>query len=47
MNTLQEILNTFVTQAHSGDLKTLIYPKEFNDLRLKASFGMGTPARIP
>jgi hypothetical protein len=46
-NNLQTILNTFILQAHSGDLKTSVYPKEWNGLNLKVSFGMGTPARIP
>ncbi|MBS3913459.1 MAG: DUF1016 family protein [Bacteroidetes bacterium] len=43
----QTILDTFITQAHSGDLKTSYYPKEWSDLNVKVSFGMGTPARIP
>ena len=47
MNTWQETLNTFISQAHTGDLKTSLYPKEYNDLRMKVSFGMGAPARVP
>lgn len=47
MKNLQEILNSFIIQSHSGDLKTSVYPKFWNDLNVKVSFGMGTPARIP
>lgn len=41
------ILNQFLIQAKNGDLKTSNYPKEWNILRVKISFGMGAPARIP
>lgn len=47
MDTWQKILNTFLTQAQQSDLKTSLYPKEWNDLRLRVSFGMGAPARVP
>lgn len=42
-----EVLNTFIKQAHEKDLKTAKYPKEWDDLSLKISFGMGAPARVP
>lgn len=44
---LPELLNRFILQSQSGDLKTSIYPKEWDSLRMKISFGMGMPARIP
>ena len=47
MKNIYEILNNFITQAQSGDLKTASYPKDWNDLRIKVSFGMGAPARVP
>lgn len=47
MNLLLDILNNFINQSQTKDLKTSSYPKEWNDLNMKVSFGMGTPARIP
>jgi Endonuclease NucS/MrcB-like, N-terminal domain len=47
MNTLLEILNSFITQAKTDNLKTSQYPKNFLDLKMKVSFGQGVPARIP
>lgn len=47
MNSLLNILNNFVNQSQTKDLKSFSYPKEWNDLNMKVSFGMGTPARIP
>lgn len=47
MENLNGILNNFINQALSGDLKTSFYPKEWSSLRMKVSFGMGAPARIP
>lgn len=47
MNKWIEILNTFITQANKSELKTSLYPKEWNSLRLRVSFGMGAPARVP
>jgi hypothetical protein len=47
MNRWQEIINKFLIQAQQSDLKTSLYPKEWNDLRLRISFGMGAPARVP
>ncbi len=47
MNNWLETLNNFISQSQTGDLKTSLYPKEYNDLRMKVSFGMGAPARVP
>lgn len=47
MNSWPTILNNFLIQAQKGDLKTLSYSKEWNGLKMKVSFGMGAPARIP
>lgn len=47
MKNLKEILDSFILQSHTKDLKTASYVKEWNDLSVKVSFGMGTPARIP
>jgi len=41
------VLNNFVLQTFSGDLKTSTYPKEWDDLKMRISFGMGAPARVP
>lgn len=47
MNSLLELLEEFIIQANEGGLKTSKYPKEFLDLRMKVSFGMGMAARVP
>lgn len=47
MTNWKTILDTFILQAQKGDLKTATYPKEWSDLKVKVSFGMGSPARIP
>ncbi|MFC1873724.1 PDDEXK nuclease domain-containing protein [Chloroflexota bacterium] len=47
MDTWLKILNTYLIQAQKSDLKTSLYPKEWSDLRLRISFGMGAPARVP
>lgn len=47
MDSLLSILNSFISQSQTANLKTSSYPKEWNDLNIKVSFGMGTPARIP
>lgn len=41
------ILSKFIRQSSTGDLKVLSYPKIWNGLGMKVSFGMGSPARIP
>ena len=40
-------LDQFLVQARSGNLKTSHYSKEFSDLKMKVSFGMGMAARVP
>jgi hypothetical protein len=47
MNNWANILTDFLNQSKEGDLKTSQYPKEWHDLRMKVSFGMGAPARVP
>lgn len=47
MNNWKQILDTFLLQAQKGDLKTSSYPKEYSDLKMKVSFGMGVSARVP
>lgn len=44
---MKKVLDEFLIQAQKGDLKTSAYPKEWDGLRMKVSFGMGAPARIP
>ena len=40
-------LDDFVKQAGTGSLKTKNYPKEFSDLTMRVSFGMGTQSKVP
>ena len=47
MDNLVQIINEFLVQAQKGDLKTSAYPREWSGLKMKVSFGMGAPARIP
>ncbi|UCE44351.1 MAG: DUF3578 domain-containing protein [Candidatus Bathyarchaeota archaeon] len=47
MDNLVQIINTFLAQAHKGDLKTSSYPREWSGLKMQVSFGKGAPARIP
>ncbi len=48
MNQAQEnLLSKFILQANSGNLKTSEYPKEYQDLKMKVSFGQGVLARVP
>lgn len=47
MNNWKQIIDNFLLQAQKGDLKTSSYPKEYNDLKMKVSFGMGMSARVP
>lgn len=47
MSNWLQLLNTFLVQAQKGDLKTASYPREWEDFRLRVSFGMGAPARVP
>ena len=46
MKDLAEILNSLIIQSKTDNLKWSAYPKEFLDLRMKASFGQGVPARV-
>ncbi len=47
MDNWKSILDKFILQAQESDLKTSSYPKEWNDLKMRISFGMGAPARVP
>jgi hypothetical protein len=47
MESLSQILNEFIIQANEGSLKTSKYPREYLDLKMKVSFGMGMAARVP
>lgn len=40
-------LDKFILQSHEDSLKTSEYPKEFLELSMKVSFGMGAKARVP
>ena len=46
MNNINEILNSFILQSKTDDLKWSSYPKEYLDLNMKVSFGQGVPARV-
>lgn len=41
-----EILNQFLIQSRTDNLKWSSYPKEYEDLNMKVSFGQGVPARV-
>jgi hypothetical protein len=43
----QTTLSQFLSQAQTKELKTSSYSKEYMDLKVRISFGMGAPARIP
>ena len=47
MDNWNDILNRFLIQTQSNDLKYSSYPKNWSDLILRISFGMGVPARVP
>ncbi len=47
MISIEKVLTEFIIQANEGSLKTAKYPKEFLDLKMKVSFGMGMAARVP
>jgi hypothetical protein len=48
MNNWPTLLTNFLKQAREGkDLKVSSYPKEYGGLKMRVSFGMGAPARIP
>jgi len=46
MSNFIEILNNFLIQSETDNLKWSSYPKEFLDLKTKVSFGQGVPARV-
>jgi len=46
MNNFVEILNEFLKQSKTDNLKWSAYPKEYEDLNMKVSFGQGVPARV-
>jgi hypothetical protein len=43
---ISEILSKFILQAKESNLKTAEYPKEYIDLKMKVSFGMGIDGEI-
>ncbi len=47
MNKIKETIDSFIIQSQTDNLKTNPYPNEYDDLKMKVSFGMGMPARIP
>ncbi len=46
MEKVNEILNSFIQQSKTDNLKWSAYPKEYLDLNMKVSFGQGVPARV-
>jgi hypothetical protein len=42
-----EFLSKFIVQAGENNLKTSEYPREFDNLKMKVSFGMGMAAKVP
>lgn len=42
-----KLIEDFLEQAETNNLKTKHYPKSYNDLKIKVSFGAGNQARIP
>jgi hypothetical protein len=46
MKDLLQILNNFILQSNTDNLKWSSYPKTFHDLNMKVSFGQGVPARV-
>lgn len=43
---MHNYISDFILQSQTTNLKTSQYPKEYLDLDVKFSFGMGTPAKI-
>ena len=46
MENINSILENFILQSKTNNLKVLNYPKIFSDLKMKVSFGQGVPARV-
>lgn len=44
---ISPIIEKFINQSKTTNLKTKDYPKKFKGLSLKVSFGQGVPAKIP
>lgn len=42
-----EFLSKFIIQSGENNLRTLEYPREFDNLKMKVSFGMGMAAKVP
>ncbi|KKP77550.1 MAG: GTPase subunit of restriction endonuclease-like protein [candidate division WS6 bacterium GW2011_GWF1_35_23] len=47
MNPFNPTLFEYLKQAQTDNLKTSTYLKEYADLKVRVSFGMGAPARVP
>lgn len=41
------IIESFLNQSKTDNLKTKSYPKQYQDLDVKVSFGKGSPSKIP
>lgn len=46
-HTFSPVIFEYLKQSQTDNLKTKHYPKEFLGFKVKISFGMGAPARIP
>ena len=46
-NEFIKLIEKFIIQSKTNNLKTTIYNKQFRDLKVKVSFGQGRSARIP
>ncbi len=46
-NEFIKLIEIFINQSKTNNLKTSIYNKQFRDLKVKISFGKGRSARIP
>lgn len=44
---LCDLLNKFILQSKTNDLKYSDYPKEWSSFKMKVSFGQGAAARVP
>lgn len=47
MESWNTVLNKFVVQAQTTDLRFATYPREFDEFLVRVSFGQGAPARVP
>jgi len=47
MSTWASTLDSFIRQSQTSNLKTANYIKNWRELQVKVSFGMGFPARVP